>query len=334
MPQDTGGVVNTENFDIVTYSGNGTTQSISSLDFSPDFIWFKSKTAARSNAVVDSVRGNRNIHWTDLTSQAYDSDVGDDLVSFDSNGFSIGPVDNAGSINTLNDDIVAWCWKAGGAAASNTDGLITSSVSANTAAGFSIVKWEGNSTAPNVGHGLSQEPELLIIKSISNTANWFVHSDGMSGTGYYMFLDSNNSEVNTLSFVTSKNSSTFTLGGAFAYGSGNHNIAYCFHSVDGYQKISTYTGNGTSGNTVTLGFEPKFVIIKNRTSTNSNWMIYDSVRDSDGTMNKYLEANTNDIEASAATASLAVNSNGFTIGNTSSVHLNKQNDVYIYLAIA
>jgi hypothetical protein len=172
--QDTGGVVNTENFATVLYTGSGSTgKNVSGVGFEADFIWIKTRSHDANHIWQDRVRG--------ITTKQLYSDVtnsegsGTTLVTAtDTDGFTLG---NSSDVNQLNRTYVAWCWKAGGTAASNTDGLITSSVSANTTAGFSIVKWEGNSTAPNVGHGLSQEPELLIIKSINNTANWYLYLD-------------------------------------------------------------------------------------------------------------------------------------------------------------
>jgi hypothetical protein len=335
IPQDTG-LTNTENFDIVTYTGNNNTQSITSLDFQPDLIWFKSRSAARSNALVDSVRGNRNIVWSDLTSQAYDSDVGDDLTSFNSDGFTVGPVDNAGSINALNDSIVAWCFKGGGTAVSNTTGSITSTVSANPDAGFSIVKWTGTEANATIGHGLSSAPRLIIIKNASEVKNWTVYAQPAGATHYAKLnLADEFQDADTAFNDTHPTSSVFSVGSAsVANGSDDTMIAYCFADVDSYQKVGTYSG-ATSAQTITgVGFRPRFLLIKAYAVANSgsmSWLLYDSLRD--GTYRDYLRPNSSDEEAESQNNDLDFNDDGWKF-NMSNTGINTNGQSYIYLAIA
>ena len=316
----------------VTYGYDGTASNVSLtkvLNFSPDFVWFKSRNAARSNAVVDSVRGNRNIIWTDLPSQAYDSDVGDDVTSFDDNGFSIGAVDNAGSINTNNDNIVAWCLKAGGTAVSNTDGSITSQVSANPDAGFSIVSWTSTASTSTIGHGLNSTPELIIMKSTTNTGDWQVYSSAIGNTKKLLLNSTSQATTSGVWGNTSPTTSVFTS----AFNSVGSVIAYCFHSVDGFSKVGSYTGTGAAGNMVETGFAPAFVMVKNTTSGSADdWHIFDNKRDTQNPNSYRLKANTNDIE-STSDEGFNFTSDGFEVLGSSGAR-NENNNTYIYLAIA
>lgn len=334
------GVTGTDNFEPVLYTGTGSTQSITSLDFQPDLVWFKNRTGTNSHALVDSVRGRDKYIFSDLTNaEPASSAAGQDLVSFDSNGFTLGTPNNAGSTNTNGGSIVAWAWKAGGAAVSNTDGTITSTVSANQDAGFSIVKWtgDGNSSA-TVGHGLSSTPELLIAKSTSEANNWWTGVKDVNGV---LQLDSTSSIISSggtngaIGIQSTYTSNVFGfLAGTSSVDNANKNgqnyIAYCFHSVDGYQKVGSYTGTGAPL-TVTTGFEPRFVMYKSTTGATA-WVIVDSARATTNPRNKYIFANSSDAEP-ATYSIMNFLSDGFELLDTGST-TNSVGNTYIYLAIA
>ena len=311
-----------QNFETVTYTGNGSTQSITSLDFQPDLVWIKQRSAAGNHSIFDSVRGVQKYLLSNSTVQETDYSGDNGVTSFDSNGFT---VDDTGGIDySVNHSgtYVSWCWKAGGAAVSNTDGTITSSVSANQAAGFSIVKW----TAPSdytqtVGHGLSQAPELVITKNLGSSIDWYVFYDVVDGSVDYMSLNTTGTYGNT-----SAQSFTSTTIKSW-WGVTENIIAYCFHSVDGYQKIGSYTGTGASGNTITTGFQPRFVMIKN-TASGYSWIITDSTRQT----GKILYPNLASAEFTLSTGITSFTSNGFILGTD--VSHNNSGDTFIYLAIA
>ena len=154
-------------FNTKLYTGNGSTQSITGVGFKPDWVWLKNRSTATSHQVFDIVRGVQKRLYTDST--AGEDTSANSLTSFDSDGFSLG---SGSSTNGSGNSIASWNWLAGGSASSNTDGSITSSVSANTTAGFSIVSYTGNGTAgATVGHGLGAVPSVMIFKNRIDTTN-------------------------------------------------------------------------------------------------------------------------------------------------------------------
>ena len=161
-------VTPSEHFETVIYTGNGGTQSISSLEFQPDFTWIKSRSIVDSNHLFDSVRGAGQRLRSDSTGQQnYNETVY--LTSFDSAGFSLGGDDG---VNKNTATYVAWNWKANGGASSvgsNTNGSInTTDTSANSDAGYSISTYTGNATSgATIGHGLSKAPEVIIVSVLS-----------------------------------------------------------------------------------------------------------------------------------------------------------------------
>jgi len=199
----------------------------------------------------------------------------------------------------------------------------------------------GNSSGTTVGHGLNTPIELLIVKNLNDSSdNWIT---------WHKNIEQNSTSNNTFTLKggsvvllnsTSATIPSYSYDGQMGATSGENLIAYCWHSVAGYSKIGSYEGSGSSQSiyvtdddtsTGSGGFQPSFVMIKNIDAA-ANWMMYDAVRDSDGTINLFLEANTSDDEASAATATISPISNGFTIGNSNSIHINDSTDTYIYMA--
>lgn len=328
------GITGTDHFSPVTYTGNGTTQSISSLDFQPDLVWLKRRNSTGNPEIYDSVRGEHKVLQTDGVTSEYDY-ITTGVTDFDSNGFSVAGA--GGNYNISGGTFVAWCWKAGGTAVSNTDGTITSQVSANQA-GFSIGTYTGNSTAgATIGHGLSSAPELLIVKSrntiggsskawtvyaepIGNTKYLYLNTTGAAGTYNFWNNTTPTSTVFSLSTDTNVNSS-----------SGNY-VFYAFHSVDGYQKVGSYTGTGASGNSVTTGFAPRFVMIKDSTNA-GHWIIHSKPPTTSNPSATHLRANLSAAEDSGANERISFDTNGFTIEGTGG-NVNLINDIYIYLAIA
>ena len=215
----------------------------------------------------------------------------------------------------------------------NFEGDIVSTVSVNSKGGFSIVKWDATTTVSHtVGHGLSAKPRMIIMKNASTSSrNWFVYTDILDGSLDYLYLNATNIKANSTRNVPT--STVFDQGNLGGVSAGNDCIAYCFHDVAGYQKIGTYEGTGTSGNTVSLDFKPTFIMIKNVDGYGS-WFMVDSVRDTDGTLNEYVFANSTAAEATASTATVTPNDTGFEIGNSNSTHLNSSGDTFIFLAIA
>lgn len=330
-------IVPTDHFEPVIYTGSGSSQSISTLDFQPDFTWIKDRSIVVDHALFDSVRGATKVIRSNRTN--VEGTHSDSLTSFNNNGFSLGS-DGVWWVNKSADNYVAWNWKAGGAAVSNTDGTITSQVSANTDAGFSIVSYAGNNAASaTIGHGLDSAPEMVIIKARNFGAGW--PTLGVPGGNFTYCRRLNDIAVDNPSGYysiffnsTLPTSSVFSVGNSDEVNDGYNYIAYCFHSVDGMSKIGSYVGNFSfDGPTIVTGFRPAFLMIK-RTDIAGNWFIFDNKRSTTNERDDFLHPNLNAAETTNSAAySVDFLSNGFQIkGNGDQI--NGNNGTHIYMAFA
>ena len=324
-------------FNTVLYTGNGSTQSITGVGFQPDFTWFKARSSAYDHQVVDVIRGAGNVIYTNLTDPEGTLNT---VSSFDSDGFTVDGTTYAGT-NGNGTTFVAWNWLAGNGTTSNTDGTITSTVSANEKAGFSIVSWTGDGVNnKTIGHGLSEAPQAIITKARSAAWSWYVWTDAFAAT---TGLTLNTADaVATFSYGTwgTKTSTTIEAvsganGLANINASGTTYIAYCFNSVEGYSKIGSYTGNGsTDGPFVYTGFRPAFVITKSSSAVGS-WSIYDHKRTGYNPIDVWLRANGADAESTSAISGpdIDILSNGFKLRSADNT-LNANGTTYIYMAFA
>jgi hypothetical protein len=322
-----------------TYTGTGATQSIvnsgnnaGAISFKPDFVWTKVRSAVENNRLYDSIRAVQNVLYSNLTN-AETFEPGS-LTAFNSNGFTVGA---AGSSNTNAATYVAWQWQAGqGSTSSNTSGSITSTVSVNATAGFSVVTFNSNATAgATVGHGLGVAPSMFIVKSRSIVGDWGVYHASVGNTGG-LLLNSTAATNTTIQFWnnTSPTSSVFTLGNGSTVNptSGTNMVAYCWAQVAGFSKFGSYTGNGSAdGPFVYLGFRPRFVMIKTTSSVN-NWIVIDSSRDPYNSPGNYLLPNTTGAEGSVSPA-IDFLSNGFKL-RLSNAGWNGSSENIIYAAFA
>ena len=322
-----------DHFNTVTYTGNGSTQSITGVGFQPDFFWGKARNIAYSHRFIDSTRGTSKLLYSDSTGA--EDTASTQVTSFDSDGFSLG------SANGLNQDtktFVAWNWLAnGGTTSSNTDGSITSTVQANTTAGFSIVTYTSASGAQTVGHGLGVAPDMYIIKERSSAGDdWFVYHSSL-GAGYKLRLSATSASASDTSIWnnTEPTSSVFSLGndqgGVNQYTSGTQNyVAYCFAEIKGFSKFGKYTGNGsTNGTFVYTGFKPAFVMTK-RTNDVGPWNMKDNKRPGYNDTDDSLFADQSVVED---VRSFDILSNGFKLRN-SGTEMNGGGSTYIYMAFA
>jgi len=334
-------------FDTVLWTGNGTNpadaQEINGLSFQPDFVWVKGRSGTQWHEWHDSVRGVGNRLFSNETNA--ETDV-QSMTSFDNDGFTvaIGTAGNNGT-NENGSTYVGWSWKAGGTAVSNTEGSITSQVSAATDAGFSIVSYTGVNTASGqtstIGHGLASAPELVICKRRNATQSWSVGSTAIGNftTSSVFNLDNSLSPGATYAYEWGANptDTVFTTGYSDRTNiSGGTFIAYCFHSVRGYCKVGSYVGNGSADGTfVALDFAPAWIMV--REITNSGfWMIQD---------NKIYPFNDGDTRSLAANDSgnettisnrgneMDILSNGFKM-RASTGDFNASGKTHIYLAFA
>jgi hypothetical protein len=321
-------------FDVTLYTGTGATQSITnSGSMQPDLVWMKSRNNAGSNHLIDAVRGIPLFLFSDST--AADTSRPNSFTSFNSNGFTVGSSSD-GNTNLNTYTYVAWQWKANGSGSSNTAGSITSTVSANTTAGFSIVTYTGTGANATVGHGLGVAPKLIFIKRRDSTSDWSVYYniDGLGAGVRYLLLNSTAAGTFDTSYwnSTAATSTVFSLG---TNGNPNTNtgtyVAYCFAQVAGYSAFGSYTGNGSAdGPFVFCGFRPRWIMIK-RTDGIQNWTLYDSARDPYNVAQNLLVPNTSGSEAVYAVEDFL--SNGFKIRNTDNA-FNASGGTYIYAAFA
>jgi len=337
-------------FNTVLYDGNNNTgsQSVTGVGFQPDFLWLKERTTLNEHYFVDVVRGdNSGVMRTVFSSSnkvEEDTNNGSStaygiISSLDSDGFTVDSgITNSGGTNYVGRTYVAWNWKAGGTAVSNTDGTITSQVSANTDAGFSIVSYTGTSSAGTIGHGLSSAPEMIIVKNRDVDRNWGVYHAYNTSAPETDYLNLNLTAATDDSTLpwndTAPTSSVFSVGtSVFSNRPSEDFIAYCFHSVEGFSKAGSYTGNGsTDGTFVYTGFRPAWVMVKRAVGGTSNWDIMDSARSPFNIVDTRLYANLNNAEPTA-TDYVDFTSNGFKIRNTANSQ-NASGSTYIYLAFA
>jgi len=314
-------------FNTVTYTGNGSTQSIGGVGFQPDLVWIKSRSAATSHKFTDVVRGTTKGVASNTTAAGTTDANG--LTAFGSDGFTLG-TDSV--YNNSGATYVAWCWKAGGAAVTNTDGSITSEVSANVDAGFSVVKYTGNAIYPSsIGHGLNATPNIVINKNTTGVVNWHIYSSMLGYTSSLVLNQTASTYTGITDWGSSPDSSLFYVNEFVTNNNGSTYISYCFAEKAGFSKFGSYSGNGSdTGPTVTTDFEPAFVMIK-RTDSTGNWVILDNKRDTSNPIDKTLnpnllaaESTANDIDFNATTFQLK-STNADTNANTAT---------YIYMAFA
>jgi len=325
----------TDYFDISTWTA--TTSAISNLGFSPDWVWIKSTDSANGHILFDTIRGaNERLS---SASSAAESTRTDELMSFDSNGYTLGSSGNTNDTNPFNASYVGWSWRGSDSSAvSNTDGSITSTVSANTTSGFSIVSYTGTGSNATVGHGLGVAPSWIVIKGRNQTEDWTTYHISTGNTKNVILNSTAVPDTSTTYWQdTSPTSSVFYLGSSTRPNtSGGTYIAYCFAEKKGFSKFGSYTGNGNSDGTfIYTGFKPAFVIMK-RTDTTGNWLLFDNNRSSSGGSNliqQYLYPNLNDAEDSDATRGIDFLSNGFKQRNDFSA-INASGGSYIYMAFA
>ncbi len=329
-----------EYFNAVLYTGTGAARSVTGVGFQPDWVWTKNRSISAFHGLNDVVRGAGNFLYSNSTSaeQTYSTD----FVSFDADGFSLGS--GSGSVTNGNGEaMVAWNWKANGAGVSNTDGSITSTVSANTTAGFSVVTYTGNGSASQtVGHGLGVKPSMIIVKdrdTNSSNDSWWVAHVGVPSS--YLFLQDTaaaSSATGTSNGAIAQTNATSSVI-AFSNGSstsnnlnesGDNYVAYCFAPVAGYSAFGSYTGNGSAdGPFVFCGFRPRYLLVKN-TDAVTNWFVYDSIRDTYNMVGNFLRANTSDAEGTFAAIDFL--SNGFKLRDSSANNSSGQKHIFMAFA--
>ncbi len=339
-----------KHFDSLIYSGTGSTQSITGLEFKPDLVWIKKRNDAAFHQIFDTVRGATYGLFPNSSNGQY-QDSGN-LQSFIGGGFT---ADGFNGTNASGGTYVAWCWKAGGGNsggywkdgveyASKTDilsgGIVSSigSASINTKAGLSIISFGGTGSSADLPHGLGRVPGWILIKKYSAGGNsWAVYHQS-TGANQQLLLNSTNAtstDNNGFDAVPDANFVHLGSGSAMATNQSGQNIAYIWAEIPGYSKFGSYTGNGnTNGPYIDCGFRPAFIIMKETTDSLTNWVIYDNIRGANtyNPVDLSLYPNLTNAEGDASLDYDFV-SNGFKV-KTTNAGINGNGNNYIYMAFA
>jgi hypothetical protein len=330
--------------DAYIYTGDGNSTRTITFPIVADFVWSKNRTTANDNVLIDTVRGGTspvralfsNATTAEITTTAGWGGFGyPDSLSGTSYAVVKG-TQATSYTNKLNDSYVNWLWQAGqGSTSSNTSGSITSTVSVNATAGFSVVTWAGTSSAGTIGHGLGVAPRMIIIKGRNyNGGNWGVYHASLGNTSA-LYLNLTLATTSSAAYWnnTSPTSTVFSIGtGNADFNSSSYNyVGYCWAEIAGFSRFGSYTGNSSSdGPFVYLGFRPKFIMIK-VTTTTDDWYMYDTSRNTANLTNLVLFADLSNAEATATTAVLDILSNGFKIRGSAGINAAQ---TYIYMAFA
>jgi hypothetical protein len=333
-------------FNTVLYTGNASaSRAITGVGFQPDWVWVKGRSTAYYHALWDVVRTNKSALYSN-TADAEDTGTGGTLGSFNSDGFTL-PNESGGFVNNNGTTYVSWNWLGANGTTANTDGSISSTVSANTTSGFSIVSYTGNGTAgATVGHGLGAVPKMFIVKRLNATGGWVVYNEAIGNTKIIELHDTGAAQTSSAAWNnTSPTSSVFTLGDYTSTNqSGGTYVAYCFADVKGFSKMGSYIGNGNADGTfVYTGFKPAFIMAKNSVYT-GNWVMKDNKRSGTSALQNFGQMNPNQTENPSANLSNAENkasafavdilSNGFKMRGVDNAGSNWDGNTYIYMAFA
>ena len=327
-------------FNTALYEGTGATQTVTGVGFQPDWVWVKNRSAVASHMVVDAVRGvgaggtNTHPSFPNTTDAEEDQGSGTNKISaLNSDGFVIDG--NSGILNTDDQNYVAWNWKANGSGSTDTSGDIDGVVSANQAAGFSIITFTSDgSTAGTIPHGLGGKPDLMIYfhrNAVGAHPTYFFGSDGALDKCVLNRTDASSdvSSGSTASGTLPSTSMIQTQG----YGNGAELVVYAFRSIESYSKVGFYTGNGSAdGPMVNTGFKPAWLMIKN-TSNAQDWIIWDTKRNPSNEVTLFLYPNLTDGDATGSNVVDLV-SNGFKLRNAGTRNRNYNGDVYLFMAFA
>jgi hypothetical protein len=323
-------------FNAVLYTGDGTSnRAITGVGFSPDLVWFKSRNNAYRPVLLDSVRGGTKILYSDGSEAEITSSGG--ITSFDSDGFTVSPdTTNANSLNTNTATIVAWNWRGSDSSAvSNTQGTITSTVSANTTAGFSIVTYTGTGSAATVGHGLGATPSMIILKNRGAAHGWPIYHTTL-GADAYLYLNRTDASATYGGIWNGGPTSTiFGLPAVFDQWNANGNtyVAYCFAPIAGFSAFGSYTGNGsTDGPFIYTGFRPRYLLQKG-SDVLRGWNIWDTARSPYNVVDSLIQANSSGAESTGGYNSFDLLSNGFKV-RSADANWNNSGSPYIFMAFA
>jgi len=324
-------------FNTKLYTGNASTNAITGVGFQPDLVWLKRRDGSGNHNVYDSARGVTKYLESSSTAPEQTQTYG--LTAFGTDGFTLG---SNGNMNGSSQSFVSWNWKAGGTGSSNTDGSITSTVSANTTAGFSIVKWTGTGANATIGHGLGVAPSVVMTKNLdTNGTNWIYGGDNIGWTKYMVpNLTNNEATASNAWNDTAPTSTVVSLGSSSVTNASANMIAYCFAEKTGFSKFGKFTSKGDDdGVFVNTGFAPQLVMLKPLVTDGwSNWYVFDNVRRDYNLNDKPLYWNLSTQEAyyggspASNYAQIDILSNGFKIRRDGNWGPGASNQASVYMA--
>ena len=318
-------------FNTKLYTGTGATNSITGVGFQPDWTWIKNRSNVDDHKIFDAVRGVTKVLKSNTSgAESTDSNT---LTAFGTDGFTVG---SDGGVNSNNELIASWNWLANGSGSANTDGSISSTVSASATSGFSIVSFTGTGANATVGHGLGVAPKMIIVKNRNTTNSWEVFHASLGATKV-LLLNRNEAEQTSSSSWnnTAPTTSVFSIGTAVATnGSGNGLIAYCFAEKQGFSKFGNYFGNGNADGTfVYTGFKPAFIMIKDADNL-EQWFIFDNKRNTSNVSKNLLYASDAGAETTSGANQIDILSNGFKMRSTNNGTNRSGGEGFTYMAFA
>ena len=320
-------------FSTKLYTGTGSSHAVSGIGFQPDWVWIKCRDDTHNHQVFDSVRGVHKRMRTDT--HLAETESSESLKSFDSDGFTLGTQSNVNASASGDNSFVAWNWKAGGSASSNTDGSITSTVSAGITQGMSIVSYTGTGSNPaTVGHGLGVTPKMFIVKPRTDAQSWCVYHESPGNTKVTYLDTAGASGGSSVWNSTSPTSSVFTVNDNQVNKSGITYIAFLFAEKKGFSKFGEFIGNGNANGTfVYTGFKPAWILVKNIEISEGAWVINDNKRNAFNPNSNTLTPHNSETE-NTGTDRTDFLSNGFKLRVGSSASWNGSGNRIIYMAFA
>lgn len=314
-----------EVFSTSLYSGNSGTQAISNgIDESGKgaLTWIKPRGNVGAHGLADTVRGRAFLLSTNATVAQYTSSTGNDFVSFNSDGFTVGPVQNL-FLNNSGANYVSWTFR-------------------KQAKFFDVITFIGNgASTQTISHALETTPAMIIIKRTSATSRWNVYHRSLTA-GSFLQLSSENAQEadNFMNGANAPTSTTFTAQLGTSDGlnaNGVSYIAYLFaHNAGGFGNTGTdnviscsdFTTNGSGQATVTLGYEPQWVMVKKFSGGGGSWLMLDTARGMTSSSAQILYANTAGATTSVPYGVIVPTATGFNV-----VDFLDANSSYIYMTI-
>jgi uncharacterized protein YejL (UPF0352 family) len=312
-----GGVVAEPNyiesvFSTYLYTGNGSTQTITNgIDLSTKggLVWIKNRGSAELHQWWTTLLGNTSYLRSNGDEALFNS--GSAAITYNTTNFSLNTGSSANNANA--NTYVSWTFR-------------------KQPKFFDVVTYTGDGTNNrNVAHSLGAIPGCVIFKRTDSTGDWQVSHRSL-GEFYTAILNSAAAAQN-YSLTWLGNTATNLNLNTNVNQSGATYVAYLFaHDAGGFGLTGTdnviscgsFTSAGPSTDvTVTLGYEPQWIMVKDAT-VSADWGMYDVMRGMSNTNTAELLANKSNAETNTtiayfprptATGFIAKNSLGADSGN-------------------